>query len=65
MDDPDSMAANAVAAGGKEISPVKDYAYGYRQGTIKDPFGHHWLLEKRIEKEMPRIVNRKDAKAQR
>jgi len=65
VDDPDSMAANAVAAGGKEISPVKDYAYGYRQGTIKDPFGHHWLLEKRIEKGVPGIVNRKDAKVQR
>jgi uncharacterized glyoxalase superfamily protein PhnB len=59
------MAANAVAAGGKEISPVKDYEYGYRQGTIQDPFGHHWLLEKRIEKDLRGITNRKDAKAPR
>jgi len=65
VDDPDEMAANALAAGGKEISPVKDYEHGYRQGTIQDPFGHHWLLEKRVEKDMRAITNRKDAKAQR
>lgn len=62
VDDPDRMAANAVAAGGKEISPVKDYDYGYRQGTIQDPFGHHWLLEKRIEKSIPGVAGRKDTK---
>jgi PhnB protein len=65
VDDPDEMAANAVAAGGKEISPVKDYDYGYRQGTIQDPFGHHWLLEKRIEKDKSEYFKRKDAKAKR
>ena len=65
VDDPDKMTANAVAAGGKEISPVRDYEYGYRQGTIQDPFGHHWLLEKRIEKDKSEYFKRKDAKAQR
>jgi PhnB protein len=45
--DPDAMAAKAAAAGGTIISPVRDYEYGYRQGTIEDPFGHHWLIEKR------------------
>jgi PhnB protein len=65
VEDPDRMAANAVAAGGKEISPVKDYEHGYRQGTIQDPFGHHWLLEKHIEKAKSGYLNRKDAKAQR
>jgi PhnB protein len=47
VDDPDGVAAKAVAAGGREISPVQDYDYGYRQGTIQDPFGHHWLIEKK------------------
>jgi len=65
VDDPDKMVASAVAAGGKEISPVRDYEYGYRQGTIQDPFGHHWLLEKHIAKGRPGVINRKDAKAQR
>ena len=38
----------AIQAGAVEISPVKDYEYGYRQGEIKDPFRHHWLIEKKI-----------------
>jgi PhnB protein len=65
VDDPDGMAADALAAGGKQISPVRDHENGYRQGTILDPFGHHWLLEKRIEKNSREDLNRKDAKAQR
>jgi PhnB protein len=46
VNDPDELAARAIAAGAIEISPVQDYEYGYRQGTISDPFGHHWCLEK-------------------
>ena len=39
---------NAIKAGATEISATRDYEYGYRQGEIKDPFGHHWLIEKKI-----------------
>jgi len=39
---------NAIKAGAREISPVKDYEYGYRQGEIEDPFGHHWLIQMKI-----------------
>ena len=46
VDNPDEVAAKAIAAGATELSPVQDYEYGYRQGTIRDPFGHHWCLEK-------------------
>ena len=38
----------AIRAGAVEINAVKDYEYGYRQGEIKDHFGHHWLIEKKI-----------------
>jgi PhnB protein len=38
----------AVEAGATLISPAKDYEYGYRQGEIKDPFGHYWLIEKKL-----------------
>lgn len=44
--DPDAVAEKSAAAGGSVISPVKNYEYGYRQGTIQDPFGHHWQLER-------------------
>lgn len=41
----DAVIARALAAGAVELSPAIDYDYGYRQGEIKDPFGHHWLIE--------------------
>ena len=48
VEDPHTVMAQAVAAGGTEIDPVQDYDYDYRQGTLADPFGHHWVLQKRI-----------------
>ena len=51
VDDPHAVAAQAIAAGARVIHPVQDYEYGYRQGTIADPFGHQWLIEKIIDKE--------------
>lgn len=46
--DVDTVINKAVAAGAIEISPAQDYDYGYRQGTIKDPFGHFWQIQKKI-----------------
>jgi len=46
--DPDKLFNQALAAGGREISPMQDYDYGYRQGTVADPFGHLWLLQRRV-----------------
>jgi PhnB protein len=46
VDDPDATAARAIAAGASEIFPVADQPYGFRQGRIADPDGHHWLIGK-------------------
>jgi PhnB protein len=51
VNDVDEVMARAIAAGAQEISPTGNYDYGYRQGTIKDPFGHEWLIEMGIYKE--------------
>lgn len=48
VSDVDTFMNRAIAAGAKEISPAQDYDYGYRQGEIKDLFGHHWLIEMKI-----------------
>jgi PhnB protein len=48
VDDPDKLMTSALAAGGQELSPMQDYFYGYRQGIVADPFGHHWMLQKQI-----------------
>ena len=44
----DEVMQRAVKAGAKEISAARDYEYAYRQGEIEDPFGHHWLIEKKL-----------------
>jgi uncharacterized glyoxalase superfamily protein PhnB len=31
------------------VKPVKDQFYGERSGTVRDPFGHEWLLGQHIE----------------
>jgi len=46
--DVDALMEKALRAGAIEISAAKDYEYGYRQGEIADPFGHHWLIQKKI-----------------
>lgn len=48
VNDVDSLVEKAVAAGAILESPPQDYDYHYRQSTIKDPFGHQWLIEKKI-----------------
>ena len=44
VDDPDAVAARAVAAGATVVFPIADQPYGMRQGRVADPFGHHWLI---------------------
>lgn len=46
--DPDTLFRNAVACGGRVVDPMEDFDYGYRQGVVADPFGHQWLIQKRI-----------------
>ena len=46
--DVDSVMHQAITAGGIEMSPAQDYEYGYRQGMIKDPFGHYWQIQKKV-----------------
>jgi PhnB protein len=48
VDDVDSVMQNAITAGAQLISPAQDYDYGYRQGQIKDPFGHLWMIQKKL-----------------
>ena len=48
VNDVDAIINRAVDAGATLISAPQDYEYGYRQGNLRDPFGHHWLIEKKI-----------------
>lgn len=46
--DPDKLFSQAAEAGGVIANPMQDYDYGYRQGTLVDPFGHQWLIQKKL-----------------
>jgi PhnB protein len=48
VDDVDKLINKAINAGAILINPAQDYYYGYRQGEFRDPFGHVWLIEKKI-----------------
>lgn len=43
-DSPDALTEQAVAAGAEVIFPVADQFYGARQGRVRDPFGHEWII---------------------
>ncbi|TWU09369.1 hypothetical protein CA54_46100 [Symmachiella macrocystis] len=44
VEDCDTLFAQALAAGGKELRPLADQFYGDRSGTLEDPFGHVWTV---------------------
>lgn len=50
VDDPDALAERAIAAGATEIFRIADQPYGMRQGRVQDPFGHHWLIGKYLDR---------------
>ena len=47
VDDPDSLFAQALAAGATEIAAVEE-GHGWRVGRVEDPFGHHWEIGKPV-----------------
>jgi PhnB protein len=49
VDDPDAVAKRAIDAGATEIFPIADQPYGFRQGRVADPDGHHWLIGKPLD----------------
>jgi len=40
--------ARALELGATQVRPVEDQFYGFRQGTLRDPFGHQWSLSQPI-----------------
>ncbi len=48
VEDADAVWAQAKSSGAKEVFPLEDQPYGYRQGRIEDPFGHFWIISMRI-----------------
>jgi PhnB protein len=49
VDNSDAWIARAVEAGATVLRPATDAFYGERGGTVRDPFGHEWMLGHQIE----------------
>jgi PhnB protein len=45
----DEQFPKALAAGGKELRPLKNQFYGDRSGTLEDPFGITWTIATHVE----------------
>ncbi len=58
-DDVDAAFARAVEAGAEVIFPLTTQFYGHRDGRLRDPFGHEWLLSQEVEKVTPEEMQRR------
>jgi len=59
VDNADALLERAVAAGGTLVRPAADQFYGERSGTVRDPFGHEWMIGHEIEKLTPAEMQRR------
>jgi uncharacterized glyoxalase superfamily protein PhnB len=49
VENADEAVARAVAAGGQQLNPVADMAYGDRQAGVLDPSGNVWWISQRLQ----------------
>jgi PhnB protein len=59
VEDVDKVAGAAVAAGAKELMPVKDQFYGDRAGKFEDPYGHIWYISTHKEDLSPQEIQKR------
>jgi uncharacterized glyoxalase superfamily protein PhnB len=59
VEDCDAAIARAVEAGATLVRPATDAFYGERSGTVRDPFGHEWMIGHSIEEVTPQEMQRR------
>lgn len=59
VEDVDAAAQRAIDAGATLERPIKDEFYGDRAAHLRDPFGHRWALNARIEEVSPEEMQRR------
>ena len=59
VENADAMIARAVQAGAQIVRAAKDEFYGERSGSVRDPFGHEWLIGHSIEEVSPAEMQRR------
>jgi PhnB protein len=58
-DDVDAAFDRAIAAGAVAVLPPTNQFYGHRDGRVRDPFGHEWLLSQIVEEVSPEEMQRR------
>jgi len=56
VDEVDECFSRAIAAGAVQLRGVADQFYGERNGALRDPFGHVWIVSARIEELTPEQI---------
>lgn len=59
VDDCDAAITHVVEMGATLVRPASDAFYGERSGTVRDPFGHEWLIGHDIEDVTPEEMQRR------
>jgi uncharacterized glyoxalase superfamily protein PhnB len=57
--DVDRAFERAVSAGAEVVRALQNQFYGERSGTLRDPFGHEWLLGGHLEDVSPEEMQRR------
>ena len=65
VEDSDATFKQAVAAGAKVTSELKDQFYGDRSGTVLDPFGYKWTVASHKEDVSPEEMKKRMAQMAR
>ncbi len=47
--DADAVGSSMMALGAEVVIPIDDRFYGKREGRLRDPFGHLWIISQTIE----------------
>lgn len=50
LEDCDKVANRMLAERAEVVIPIKDRPYGKREGRLRDPFGHLWILSQQVAK---------------
>lgn len=59
VDDADAVIGSAVEAGATLLRAPTDHFYGERSGSVRDPFGHEWMVGHSIEALEPEEMQRR------
>jgi PhnB protein len=63
VEDVDSFAKKATAAGATIVRPLTNQFYGDRSGTFLDPFGYKWTIGTHVEDVSPEEMEKRMASA--